>query len=68
MTQLKLPCSTGYADDLSFKAKVTTVIAFLPTLVILDDRGQLPSRCPKIALGMCHLLPLGVEWLVLRGP
>lgn len=36
--------STGYGDDLSFKAKVTTVIAFLPTLVVLDDRGgQLPS-------------------------
>lgn len=45
------------------------VLAFPYKFVILGDRrGQLPSWCLKIALGMCHLLPTGVEWQGLRGP
>lgn len=58
-----------YNQHYDRRAEVTTVLAFLPALVILDDRGgQLPSWSPKIALCMCYLLPPGVEWLGLRGP
>lgn len=50
------------------RAKVAAVLAFASTLVIMCDQGgQLPSWNPKIALGMCHLLPPGVEWQDLRG-
>lgn len=58
-----------YNQHYDRRAEVTTVLAFLPALVILDDRGgQLPSWSPKIALCMSYLLPPGVEWLGLRGP